>query len=237
MGVTLDNGARPAVDMATAAQPTGEVQVVALDPATLAALETITAIVSNWPATQPVSGPLTDAQLRASAIPVSGALTDAQLRATAVPVTVSNPTTAPETGLAKDATLTSRLPASVAGRLPVLDVSADLGVTATGAAGAAVTLTLPAVAGAFHHIARLEIDLYTTVARAGAAAPVLVTTTNLPGSPVYLFSTAAAIGTTERLILEPDRPIRSSVVNTATTIVCPVVTSGLWRVTANYFAA
>jgi hypothetical protein len=38
-----------------------------------------------WQATQPVSGPLTDTQLRASAVPVSGPLTDAQLRATAVP--------------------------------------------------------------------------------------------------------------------------------------------------------
>ena len=50
--------------------------------------------VSNFPATQPVSGPLTDAQLRATAVPISGTvstgltqpLTDAQLRATAVPV-------------------------------------------------------------------------------------------------------------------------------------------------------
>lgn len=33
-----------------------------------------------------VTGPLTDAQLRATAVPVSGPLTDAQLRATAVPV-------------------------------------------------------------------------------------------------------------------------------------------------------
>lgn len=61
-----------------------------------------TVAVSNFPATQPVSGtlavtgPLTDAQLRASAVPVSlasvpshpvtGPLTDAQLRATPVPV-------------------------------------------------------------------------------------------------------------------------------------------------------
>lgn len=44
--------------------------------------------VSNFPGTQPVSGPLTDAQLRAAALPVSSsALTDAQLRAVAVPVT------------------------------------------------------------------------------------------------------------------------------------------------------
>lgn len=35
-----------------------------------------------------VDGPLTDAQLRATAVPVSGPLTDAQLRATAVPVTL-----------------------------------------------------------------------------------------------------------------------------------------------------
>lgn len=35
---------------------------------------------------QPVSGPLTDSELRATAVPVSGPLTDAQLRATAVSV-------------------------------------------------------------------------------------------------------------------------------------------------------
>lgn len=61
--------------------------------------------VSNFPATQPVSGPLTDTQLRASAVPVSvgevevkndvgnplavsGPVTDTQLRASAVPVTL-----------------------------------------------------------------------------------------------------------------------------------------------------
>lgn len=37
----------------------------------------------------PVSGPLTDAQLRATALPISGALTDAQLRATPVPVSTA----------------------------------------------------------------------------------------------------------------------------------------------------
>lgn len=42
--------------------------------------------VGNFPATQPVSGPLTDAQLRAAAVPISGPLTDAQLRASLVPV-------------------------------------------------------------------------------------------------------------------------------------------------------
>lgn len=43
-----------------------------------------------WQTTQPVSGPLTDAQLRAAAVPVSGPLTDAQLRATPVPQRVAS---------------------------------------------------------------------------------------------------------------------------------------------------
>ena len=42
-----------------------------------------------WQATQPVSGPVTDTQLRASAVPVSGPLTDAALRSSAVPVSLA----------------------------------------------------------------------------------------------------------------------------------------------------
>jgi hypothetical protein len=39
--------------------------------------------------TVPVSGPLTDAQLRAAAVPVTGPLTDAELRASAVPISAA----------------------------------------------------------------------------------------------------------------------------------------------------
>lgn len=42
--------------------------------------------VDNFPASQPVIGPLTDAQLRSTPVPVSGPATDAQLRATPLPV-------------------------------------------------------------------------------------------------------------------------------------------------------
>jgi len=51
-----------------------------------------------------VTGPLTDAQLRASAVPVSGPLTDAQLRATPVPISAASLPL--PTGAAKDSTLT-----------------------------------------------------------------------------------------------------------------------------------
>lgn len=65
--------------------------IVGLDAASLSALENISATVSNWPLTFPDQH--------------SQPVTDTQLRATPVDVTVSNPTTDPETGLAKDATL------------------------------------------------------------------------------------------------------------------------------------
>lgn len=117
----------------------------------------------------------------------------------------------------------------------VQTVPATLGVSATGASGAAVTLTLPAVAGIFHYVTHIEIVAYTSLARVGVAAPVLVTSTNIQGAPVWDFSTAAAIGTAERLNFDFATPVKSSAANTATTIVCPATTSIVWRVTAFYY--
>ena len=54
---------------ATDIKVTLDSEAVALDAATLSALETVS--VANFPATQAVSGPITNAELRASAVPVS----------------------------------------------------------------------------------------------------------------------------------------------------------------------
>jgi hypothetical protein len=187
-------------------------QAVALDSATLGALETInasvsgTVAVSNFPASQPVTGPLTDAQLRAAAVPVSGFPATQAVSGT---VAVSNPT-----------------PPAVA----------TAGATATGGAGAAVTLTLPAPgAGLFHHIVSLEVTAYNTAARTGSATPVLVTTTNLPGAPVITLPSAGAVGATDRYSLPIAAPLKAAAANTATTVVCPATASVIWRVTATYY--
>jgi hypothetical protein len=101
-----------------------------------------------WQATQPVSGPLTDVQLRATAVPVSGTfwqatqpisgsvsitgtaavsgpLTDAELRATAVPVSgtfwqATQPVSASALPLPTGAATETTL-AAVNGKLPALD--------------------------------------------------------------------------------------------------------------------
>jgi hypothetical protein len=59
----------------------------------------------------PVSGPVTDAQLRAAAVPVSGPATNAELRATPLPVSIGS--SVPVTGPATNAELrASALPVS-----------------------------------------------------------------------------------------------------------------------------
>lgn len=83
-------------------------------------------IASNQSAV-PVSGPLTDAQLRATAVPVSGPLTDTQLRATAVPVSAASLPL--PTGAATEATLSTmsaKLPATLGQKASASSLAAVL---------------------------------------------------------------------------------------------------------------
>ena len=68
---------------------TGDMNLVEIVGATPSATNPLPVRLTNGTSFDPtltVTGPLTDSQLRASAVPVSGPLTDTQLRATAVPV-------------------------------------------------------------------------------------------------------------------------------------------------------
>lgn len=201
---------------------------------------TVTASVSNFPATQAVSGSvnignsptvsvsnfpanqtnaLTNAELRASAVPVSGPATNAELRASALPVSLS--------GVGAD----QSTPAFMA-RIPN-----NLGVTAVGAAAAAVTATIPAVGGQFHYIDVIEITCYASAAGTGGATPVTVTSTNLPGNHAWTFPSGRAIGTIVTYSLSANSPVKSSSAGVATTIVCPATTGVIWRVNIMYRTA
>lgn len=111
--------------------------------------------------------------------------------------------------------------------------------TAVGAAAAAVTLTLVAPgAGLRHYLTYLSINRFASALLTAGAAPVTVTTTNLPGSIAFSFpADAAAQGTIDRWREDFAYPIASSAQNTATTIVCPATTGVIWRVTAGYYVA
>lgn len=114
--------------------------------------------------------------------------------------------------------------------------AATLMVTATGAASAAVTATLPAVAGLRHYIDRISVLRSMTIAQTATATPTIVTTTNLSGTPALTFGTdGAAVGQDKEVVLDfGGAGMAASVVNTATTVVCPVLTNAIWRVNVAY---
>ncbi len=112
-------------------------------------------------------------------------------------------------------------------------------VTSVGAAGAAVTLTIPAPGiGLRQYLTYLSINRFATALLTAGTAPVTVTTTNIPGSLAFSFpADAAAQGTIDRWREDFAYPLMSTTQNTATTIVCPATTNVIWRVTAGYYVA
>jgi len=112
-------------------------------------------------------------------------------------------------------------------------------VTSVGAGGAAVTLTLSAPgAGLRQYLTYLSINRFATALLTAAAAPVTVTTTNLPGSLAFSFpAEAAAQGSLFPWREDLAFPLAASAQNTNVTIVAPATTNVIWRVTAGYFIA
>ena len=109
--------------------------------------------------------------------------------------------------------------------------------SATAAANTALTVTLPAAgAGLFHYITGIEITRNATAALAGTAT-VVITTTNLPGSRAWSVGNAMAAGGTQVDVnINRTNPIKSSVANTASTIVMPAPGAAvLWRCNVDYY--
>lgn len=114
--------------------------------------------------------------------------------------------------------------------------AATLMVTVTAAVGVAATATLPAVAGLRHYIDRISVVRSATAALTAAATPVLVTTTNIPGTPALtLGSDAGGIGVDKLFDFDfGSSGIAVTAINTATTVVCPAYAGVIWRVNVAY---
>lgn len=119
---------------------------------------------------------------------------------------------------------------------PTVHAPSNLAVTALSATNAAVTATLPAVAGQFHYITAIIVTRSCATALTGSAI-LAITTTNLPGSLAFTAGNACAVGTTNNdVVWMLSAPLQSSVVNTATTVVCPAAGAAVvCRITVVYF--
>jgi len=128
----------------------------------------------------------------------------------------------------------SQLPAVAEQRAAILHV------TGTAAVNTALTITLPAAgAGLFHYITSIQWFKKYSVIGVAAGAGILITSTNLPGNPVWdTEQLASAAGTVIRVIdYQAHGPLRSAVANTATTIVAPLQLQTIWRGNVSYFTA
>jgi hypothetical protein len=224
-------------------------------------------------ATQPVSGPLTDTQLRASAVPVSMAtqapdVTDRAARLLGVvsgaanvfhvddnagSLTIDAPVGTPAfvrlsdgaAALIGQKAMAASVPVAIASDQSVMPAVAEqrastLHVTATGLVNTAVTATLAAAgAGLFHYITAIQIVKLYSVVGIAAGAGNIITSTNLPGNPAWTTEQLASVAGTAVTVLDysPATPLKSSVANTATTIVCPIQLQTIWRVNVSYFTA
>lgn len=116
----------------------------------------------------------------------------------------------------------------------------DLCVTAT-ANAATTTATLPAAGvGLFHYITSIDVHhVNNTAAAIAGTALVAITTTNLAGTMAWSTGNAVGAGAkVQDVLCVPSKPIKSSVANTATTIVCAAMLAGtVQRITVHYFAA
>lgn len=110
-------------------------------------------------------------------------------------------------------------------------------VSATGAAAAAVTLTIPSAGvGLYNYLNTLQIVKFATAVLTPAATPVLVTSTGIIGTPTFSFpADAAAQGTSSIQQFEFPKPVKGTATATAMTIVCPVTTGVIWRVNASFY--
>lgn len=108
--------------------------------------------------------------------------------------------------------------------------------TQTATAGLAATATLAAVSGLRHVVDFIQVTRSATAALATSATPVLVTTTNLPGSPVLTFgSDAGGIGVDKEVKLDfGSSGLAATALGTATTVVCPGYTGVIWSITVCY---
>ena len=107
---------------------------------------------------------------------------------------------------------------------------------ATAGSGAAASLSIAAPpSGERHYISKLTIERFATAALVAGAAPVLVTTTNLPGGlTVAMPADAAGAGSLFVREAVTGAPM-VAVSSAATTIDAPATTNVIWRIVAHYY--
>ena len=113
---------------------------------------------------------------------------------------------------------------------------ASFSVTQTAAVNTAVTATLPAVVGLRHYITGVTIQRFATALLTAGAAPVIVTSSNLPGAKSWnLSADALAAGIVDARREEYGFPLQATQTNTVTTLVFPATPLVIAKINVDYY--
>ena len=124
--------------------------------------------------------------------------------------------------------------------LPIKQSASNKMVTVTAAVNTAATLTLPApAAGLSVHITDLEVVKLYNVIGVASGAGVLITSTNLPGDPIWTTEQiVGAEGSAPKVVkLTPTTPLKATAAAVAVTVVAPAQLQTIWRINCTYFEA
>lgn len=111
-------------------------------------------------------------------------------------------------------------------------------ITTTVAVGVSAVLIFPPATGLKHYLTFLRFIKFAAAALTPAVSPVVITTSNLPGSLAFSLPADGAAQGTEFVYLEDyTQPIAASFQNTPTTITAPATPNIIWRLTAGYYVA
>jgi hypothetical protein len=108
-----------------------------------------------------------------------------------------------------------------------------------GIAGNAMTITLPAPGvGLRQYVSYIRLTRTAAGLLTAAATPLLITTTNLPGDPVFAMGAEAdPLGKMQEYSDSLYRARPAVVKNTALTFVCPATPNVVWRGQVGYYVA
>lgn len=117
-------------------------------------------------------------------------------------------------------------------------VTTDI-LSATSAVGVATTLTIPAPGvGLRQYLTYLRASRFATAVMTAGAAPVLVTSTNLPGTPAFAMpATAAPQGDLATYQEAFSYPLAAAAQNTAVVFTFPATPLAIPRITAGWYVA
>lgn len=133
--------------------------------------------------------------------------------------------------------VTSPISGSVSvNNFPVSSVPAtDQVISNLGTVGNSLTVTLPAVTAQYHYITAIEMVMYPIANTAGGTTPTMISTTNLPGSLSWIFDTLGTKGQSISKFFRFTNALKSSVINTVTTITFPATSSIIWFANIYYY--